>query len=118
MVSIRRPSSASEARNAYNNGYSALRAKDENFATACEANPVLYTEMRWDEKSAASLCGRGSANECPLLALCEPLGYTESVYADDFVYGGIPWRRGRPVVSRATPEATTAARPVRARKYF
>jgi len=34
-----------------------------------------------------------------LIELCKPLGFTESVYADDMVYGGLTWRRGLPLIS-------------------
>lgn len=117
MVSIRRPASASDARDAFNEARDALRADDPNFTTVCEDAPVLYTEVRYDEKEAAEMCGRGTPQECPLLAVCEPLGYTESVYADDFVYGGIPWRRGKPVVSETTPESLAVKQARRKERY-
>lgn len=69
------------------------------FSTFCQDRPVPFTEVRQTPAEAAALCGKGTADECPLLKLCEPLGFTESVYADDMVYGGLTWRRGLPLVS-------------------
>lgn len=66
-------------------------------STACQDRPVPFTEIRQTSLEAAELCGVGTQYECPLLNLCQPLGFTESVYADDMVYGGISWRRGQPV---------------------
>lgn len=74
-------------------------AKTGPTTTPCQDRPVPYTEVRQTPAEAATLCGRGTENECPLLKLCEPLGFTESVYADDMVYGGYTWRRGLPLVS-------------------
>jgi len=79
-----------------------LASKDEH--TPCAKKPVQYTEVRQTPDEAAELCGRGTVNECPLLELCAPLGFTESVYADDMVYGGYTWRRGLPLVSETAYE--------------
>ena len=66
--------------------------------TKCQDRPVPYADVRQSPTEAAALCGRGTASPCPLLATCTPLGYTESVYADDMVYGGYTWKRGKPVL--------------------
>jgi hypothetical protein len=71
--------------------------------TACQDRPVPFTEVRQTPEQAERLCGVGTEYECPLLEICKPLGYTESVYADDFVYGGISWRRGHPVSETPKP---------------
>ena len=76
--------------------------------TACQDLPVPYTEVRQTPEQARELCGVGTEYECPLLKLCAPLGYTESVYADDFVYGGIPWRKGHPVSETLKPKRRAA----------
>jgi hypothetical protein len=75
------------------------------FSTTCQNRPVPFTEVRQTPAEAARLCGRGTDQECPLIKLCEPLGFTESVYADDMVYGGITWRKGLPLVSETGYEA-------------
>lgn len=62
--------------------------------TPCEDRPVPYTEVRQTPEEARELC-----MDCPLIETCAPLGFTESVYADDMVYGGFTWRRGLPIVS-------------------
>jgi|GEM_PF-4584134 len=67
--------------------------------TPCKDRPAPFVEVRQSPEEAAALCGRGTDNECPVLALCEPLGFSESVYADNMVYGGYSWRRGLPMVS-------------------
>lgn len=72
---------------------------DRDQTTYCQDRPVPFTEVRQTPAEAAKLCGRGTAWPCPLLSLCAPLGFTESVYADDMVYGGLTWRRGLPLVS-------------------
>lgn len=64
--------------------------------TPCADRPVLYTEVRATPTEARKLC-----EGCPVISLCQPLGFTESVYADDMVYGGISWRRGLPVSETA-----------------
>lgn len=69
-------------------------------STACQDRPVPFTEIRQTPTEAAKLCGAGTPEECPLLALCAPLGFTESIYADDMVYGGLSWRRGLPILSQ------------------
>ena len=68
--------------------------------TPCADKPVLYTEVRQSPAEAAELC-----KDCPVIKLCEPLGFTESVYADDMVYGGYTWRRGIPLVSETAYQA-------------
>lgn len=72
---------------------------DNDETTNCQDRPVPFTEVRQTPDEAAALCGRGTENECPLLVMCGQLGFTESVYADDMVYGGYAWRRGLPLVS-------------------
>ncbi len=62
--------------------------------TPCQDAPVLYADMRQNPEDARKLC-----EGCPVIELCAPLGFTESVYANDMVYGGLTWRRGLPVVS-------------------
>lgn len=61
--------------------------------TPCFDKPIQYTDMRQTPESARELC-----DGCPVKRLCRPLGYTESVYADDMVYGGLVWKRGKPVL--------------------
>lgn len=78
-------------------GLDALNSRGEH--TACQDRPVPFTEVRQSPADAAALCGRGTDHPCPLLELCAPLGFTESVYADDMVYGGYSWKRGLPLVS-------------------
>lgn len=63
-----------------------------NKTTPCQNRPVPYTEVRQTAEDARKLCAG-----CPVIDICRPLGYTESVYADDMVYGGLTWRRGKPV---------------------
>lgn len=99
----RRPNSIPEARRAMREGLQMLEA--DNKTTKCQDRPVPFTEVRQTPDEAAALCGRGTEDECPLLKLCEPLGFTESVYADDMVYGGLTWRRGLPLVSETAFEA-------------
>lgn len=94
---VRRPDSILEARRAMREALDTLNGREET--TPCQDRPVLYTEVRQTREEAAELCGRGTDNPCPLLELCASFGYTESVYADDMVYGGYPWRRGLPVLT-------------------
>lgn len=103
---VSRPDSIPAARRAMREGLQKLSTKGhENsegkraFSTSCQDRPVPFTEVRQNPAEAAALCGVGTEDECPLLKLCEPLGFTESVYADDMVYGGLTWRRGLPIVS-------------------
>lgn len=60
--------------------------------TPCQDRPVLYTEVRQTPEDAAALC-----SACPLILQCRDLGWTESVYANDMVYGGLTWRKGKPL---------------------
>lgn len=60
--------------------------------TPCAGKPARYADMRQTPEDAAKLC-----SGCPLLFECRDLGFTESVYADDMVYGGLVFRRGKPV---------------------
>ena len=99
---VRRPDSIPEARRAMREAQQMLSA--QGIATPCAERPVPYTEVRQSPKEAALLCGKDTPNECPLLSLCQPLGFTESVYADDMVYGGLTWRRGLPLVSETAYE--------------
>jgi hypothetical protein len=78
-------------------GQQNLAAKGEH--TPCDDKPVPYSEVRQTPAEAAKLCGRGTDHPCKLIELCAPLGFTESVYADDMVYGGYTWRRGLPLLS-------------------
>lgn len=97
---VRRPDSIPEARRAMREALQKLSdSKTGPTKTPCMDRPVPYTEVRQSPSEAAELCGRGTDHECPVLKLCEPLGFTESIYADDMVYGGLAWRRGTPVVS-------------------
>lgn len=94
---VRRPDSIPEARRAMREALQELSSRGES--TACADRPVPYTEIRQSPAEAATLCGKGTPNECPVINLCAPLGFTESVYADDMIYGGYTWRRGLPLVS-------------------
>lgn len=112
---VRRPDSIPSARRAMREGLQQLHnvghvnSKGERvFSTFCEDRPVPFTEVRQSPTEAAELCGRGTKDECPLIKLCEPLGFTESVYADDMVYGGYTWRRGLPLVSETAYEEKRA----------
>lgn len=103
---VTRPHSIPDARRAMreglqvlgSNGMKRLDGTTVN-TTPCQDRPVPFTEVRQTPDEAAALCGRGTSHECPLIKLCQPLGFTESVYADDMVYGGYTWRRGLPLVS-------------------
>lgn len=98
----RRPDSIPEARRAMREALQQLNNPSRQYpngrTTYCQDRPVPFTEVRQTPEEARRLCGRGSVDECPLLRLCETLGFTESVYADDMVYGGLSWRRGLPVI--------------------
>lgn len=65
--------------------------------TRCQDRPVPYTEVKQPPNEAAKLCGRGTDNPCPLLELCASFAYTEGSRADGMVYGGITWKRGKPI---------------------
>lgn len=93
----RRPNSIPEARRAMREALQVLSSKGES--TACSDRPVPYTEVRQTPAEARILCGG-----CKVIELCAPLGFTESVYADDMVYGGLTWRRGLPLVSETAYE--------------
>lgn len=84
-------------------GRDKLHAKGKT--TECEDRPVPFTEVRQTPDEAAALCGRNTDAPCPLLEICAAFGFTESVYADDMVYGGYTWRRGLPLISEAGYEA-------------
>jgi hypothetical protein len=88
-------------------GLQSLNDKDKT--TPCQDRPVPFTEVRQTPEDAAALCGKGTDDECPLIKLCEPLGFTESVYADDMVYGGYTWRRGLPVLETSPKRRRTKA---------
>lgn len=112
---VRRPESIPVARRTMRQGLQLLSAKgavllngQKVFSTVCQDRPVPFTEVRQTPVEAAALCGRGTDHECPLLKLCEPLGFTESIYADDMVYGGLSWRKGLPLVSETGYEAQRA----------
>jgi hypothetical protein len=105
---VRRPDSIPEARRAMNYALQKMNSKDVPEHTFCQDRPVPYTEVRQTPDEAAKLCHKGEPDECKLLALCQPLGFTESVYADDMVYGGLAWRRGLPVVSETGYQAKRA----------
>jgi hypothetical protein len=68
------------------------RLADNDISTPCQEKPVRYADIAQTPEEARELC-----EGCPVLMLCRPLGFTESVYADNMVYGGLTWRRGRPV---------------------
>lgn len=89
---VRRPDSIPEARRAMSEALKKLA--DKNETTPCQDRPVPFTEVRQTPNEAKALCA-----DCPVRGLCAPLGFTESVYADDMVYGGLTWRRGLPLVS-------------------
>lgn len=86
-----RPDSIPEARRAMREALGTLAKSHQ--ATPCKDRPIPYTDVRQTPDEAEALC-----EGCPVKKVCYPLGYTESVYADDMVYGGVPWRRGRPVL--------------------
>lgn len=100
---VRRPESIPDARRAMREALQVLSSNGEH--TPCADKPVLYTEVRQTPQEAARLCGRGTEDQCPVIGLCAPLGFTESVYADDMVYGGYSWKRGLPVVFRGKNKA-------------
>ena len=72
---------------------------DSGKTTNCQDRPVPFTEVRQTPDEAKKLCAG-----CPLIEMCGQLGFTESVYADDMVYGGHTWRRGLPLVSETAYE--------------
>lgn len=86
------------------------RLADNNEETPCKDRPIPYTEIHQSPAEAAELCGKGTDRPCPVIELCEPLGFTESVYADNMVYGGYLWRRGLPVVSETGYQASRKSR--------
>ena len=94
---VRRPDSVPEARRSMREALQTLSSKGQS--TPCMERPVPYTEVRQTPDEAKALC-----ENCPVIKLCEPLGFTESVYADDMVYGGLTWRRGLPLVSETAYE--------------
>lgn len=103
---VTRPVSIPEARRAMREGRDFLHNVGMKqglvmiYRTACENRPVPFSEVRQTPDDAAALCGRGTDAPCPLLERCVAFGFTESVYADDMVYGGYTWRRGLPLVSQ------------------
>ena len=92
---VTRPTSVVAARRAFDVGLIKLMEKGEQ--TKCFKRPIPYTSRQTPEE-AEKLC-----EGCPLLELCKPLGFTESTYADDMVFGGIPWRKGKPVGTDIAP---------------
>jgi hypothetical protein len=94
---VARPTSLPEARAAMSAALTSLNAR--GIRTRCQDRPVPYADVRQTPAEAATLCGVGTDDECPLLALCAQKGFTEGIYADDMVYGGLTWRRGLPLVS-------------------
>lgn len=94
---VRRPDSIPEARRAMREAQQELESRHET--TPCHDRPVPYADVRQSPEDAAALCGRDTDHPCPLLEVCATFGFTESVYADDMVYGGYTWRRGLPLVS-------------------
>jgi hypothetical protein len=89
---VRRPDSIPEARRAMREALQDLESRGET--TPCQDRPVPYTEVRQSPAQARELCAG-----CPIIEICAAYGFTESVYADDMVYGGFTWRRGVPIVS-------------------
>ena len=87
---VRRPDSLPDARRAMRIALQVLAERKQT--TPCKDRPIPYTDLRQTPEAAKKLC-----EGCPVLMICRPLGYTESVYADDMVYGGLAWRRGKPV---------------------
>ena len=75
------------------------RLAEKNETTHCQDRPVPFADVRQSPEDAKRMCGRGAEDECPVLELCGQLGFTESVYADNMIYGGYTWRKGLPVVS-------------------
>lgn len=61
--------------------------------TPCADKPARYTDSRPTNEDAQKLC-----HGCPLIEQCRDLGFTESVYADDMIYGGVVFKRGVPQV--------------------
>ena len=94
---VRRPASLPEARRAMREALQWLNEGDSRAGrpprtTPCQDRPVPYTEVRQTPEEAAALCA-----ECPLIAECRNFGWTESIYANDMVYGGLAWRKGKPL---------------------
>ena len=96
---VRRPESISGARRTMNRELAKMNIAGET--TQCQDRPVLYTEVRQPPDAAAELCGRGTDTPCPLLELCAQFGFTESVHADNMVYGGYSWKRGKPILNHS-----------------
>lgn len=102
---VRRPDSIPDARRAMREALDILNHQGIErpdgtrvFSTPCRDRPIPY-EVRQSVADAAAACGRGTNTPCPVIDTCQQFGFTESVYADDVVYGGYLWRRGVPVVS-------------------
>ena len=86
-----RPSSLVRAREVMKAALDALNSKGQY--TPCAGKPAKYADMRGvTVKEAKAMCAG-----CPLIIQCRNLGFTESVYADEMVYGGKVFRRGKPV---------------------
>ena len=94
---VRRPDSIPAARRAMREELQLLNSNKQT--TPCQDRPVPFTEVRQTPEEAEKLCAA-----CPLIQTCAQLGFTESVYADDMVYGGLTWRRGLPLVSETAFE--------------
>ena len=104
-----RPKSADGARRAMREGLQRLNDRDQK--TYCQDRPVPFADVRQSVSEAAALCHKGKSTECPLLAACYNLGHAESVHANDMVYGGLPWRKGKPVTSdESKPKKTRKKR--------
>ena len=98
---VTRPESIPQARDDMDAALAELNGR--GVYTPCHQKAALYADKRNTPEDAAEMCGRGTDHECPVLALCEKLGFTESVYADEMVYGGLVFRRGIPVSETSKP---------------
>lgn len=87
---VARPASIPDAREAMQVALTALNDNGEH--TPCAGKPARYTDSRPTSEEAKELCA-----ECPLIKQCRDLGFTESVYADEMIYGGLVFKRGKPV---------------------
>lgn len=89
---VRRPTSLPEARRAMREALQRLNSVGDT--TPCQDRPIPYTDIRQTPEDAAELCA-----DCPLVTECRDFGWTESVHANDMVYGGLTWRKGKPLTN-------------------
>ena len=89
---VTRPASIPNARETMRVALAFLNEAGE--VTPCFDKPARYADSRPTPEEAKELC-----HGCPLIQQCLALGFTESVYADEMVYGGKVFKRGKPVDS-------------------